>query len=79
MLKILSQVILLLVGGTVLTACSTTDENLRHSSIPLLDAPDWGWLESKARCENIEMNLVTDCPPWDVCVIEERYSVWCTP
>ena len=70
---------MLLLGGMALTACSTTDENLDYSRIPLLDAPDWGWLEAQPRCENIEMNLTTQCPPWDVCVIEERYSVWCTP
>jgi hypothetical protein len=77
--KILIPVILLLVGGMLITACSTTDENLRYSRIPLLNAPDWGWLAAQPRCENIEMNLATQCPPWEVCVIEERYSVWCTP
>ena len=76
--KILSLVMLLL-GGMVLAACSTTDKNLRYSRIPLLDAPDWGWLEAQPRCENIEMNLATQCLPWEVCVIEERFSVWCTP
>ena len=78
-LKILTLAMRLLVTSIVLTACSTTDENLRDSRIPLPDAPDWEWLEALSRCEHKEMNLATQCPPWQVCVIEERYSVWCTP
>ena len=69
----------LLVTSIVLTACSTTDENLRDSRIPLLDAPDWGWLDVQTRCEHTEMNLVTQSLPWQVCVIEERTNLWCTP
>ena len=79
MLNILTLAMLLFVSSIVLSACTTTDENLRDSRIPLLDAPDWGWLEAQPRCEQKEMNLATHCPPWQVCVIEERYSVWCTP
>ena len=79
MLNILTLAMLLFVSSIVLTACSTTDENLHDSRIPLLDAPDWGWLDVQPRCEHKEMNLATQCPPWQVCVIEERYSVWCTP
>ena len=79
MLKILTLAMRLLVSSIVLSACTTTDENLRDSRILLPNAPDWGWLDAQPRCENREVNLATQCPPWQVCVIEERYNLWCTP
>ncbi len=71
--------VLILLAGAALIACSKTDENLRYSSIPLPDAPNWEWIKAQPGCENIEMNLATYCPPWEVCVIEERDSAWCRP
>jgi hypothetical protein len=73
-----SLLISMLAAGINLTACST-DENLRQSEIPLLDAPSYryDYLNTQSRCENRQMALRTDCPPFQLCQVNN--TTWCTP